>query len=89
MRRGEVDTLGGFDILVNNAGIEVTALVSEIDAESLRRMLDVNIVGTRNVLEIARTLDVERVVHISSTAVYGIPDHHPLLEDDRLEGVGA
>ena len=22
---------------------------------------------------------VERVVHISSTAVYGIPDHHPLL----------
>jgi nucleoside-diphosphate-sugar epimerase len=27
-------------------------------------------------------------VHISSTAVYGIPDHHPLYEDDRLEGVG-
>jgi nucleoside-diphosphate-sugar epimerase len=31
---------------------------------------------------------VPRVVHISSTAVYGIPDHHPLYEDDRLEGVG-
>lgn len=41
-----IDTLGGFDILINNAGIEVTALVSEIDAESLRKMLDVNIVGT-------------------------------------------
>jgi nucleoside-diphosphate-sugar epimerase len=27
-------------------------------------------------------------VHISSTAVYGIPDHHPLLEDDKLIGVG-
>lgn len=40
------ETLGGFDILINNAGIEVTALVSEIEAESLRRMLDVNIVGT-------------------------------------------
>ncbi len=25
---------------------------------------------------------------ISSTAVYGIPDHHPLLEDDELVGVG-
>jgi nucleoside-diphosphate-sugar epimerase len=25
---------------------------------------------------------------ISSTAVYGIPDHHPLLEDDPLVGVG-
>ncbi|HKU95188.1 MAG TPA: SDR family oxidoreductase [Vineibacter sp.] len=40
-----VDTLGGFDILVNNAGIEVTALVVDIDAAELRRMLDVNIVG--------------------------------------------
>ena len=25
---------------------------------------------------------------ISSTAVYGIPDHHPLYEDDKLDGVG-
>jgi 3alpha(or 20beta)-hydroxysteroid dehydrogenase len=41
-----VDTLGGFDILINNAGIEVTALVADIDATELRRMLDVNIVGT-------------------------------------------
>lgn len=38
--------LGGFDILINNAGVEVTALVTEIDPEALRRMLDVNIVGT-------------------------------------------
>ncbi len=41
-----VRELGGFDILVNNAGIEVTALVADIDAAELRRMLDVNIVGT-------------------------------------------
>ncbi len=44
--------------------------------------------GTRIVLETAETLGVPRVVHISSTAVYGIPDHHPLLETDRLDGVG-
>jgi nucleoside-diphosphate-sugar epimerase len=44
--------------------------------------------GTRNVLEAALIHGVERVVHISSTAVYGIPDHHPLYETDRLEGVG-
>lgn len=37
---------GGFDILINNAGVEETTLVSEIDADALRRMLDVNIVGT-------------------------------------------
>jgi nucleoside-diphosphate-sugar epimerase len=47
-----------------------------------------DVVGTRNVLAAARELGVERVVHISSTAVYGIPDHHPLREEDRLDGVG-
>jgi nucleoside-diphosphate-sugar epimerase len=44
--------------------------------------------GTRNVLEVARRHGVKRVVHVSSTAVYGIPDHHPLYETDKLEGVG-
>src|SRR5947209_1082153 len=44
--------------------------------------------GLRNVLESGLEHRVDRVVHISSTAVYGIPDHHPLREDDRLEGVG-
>ncbi len=41
-----ISEFGGYDILINNAGIEVTALVSEIDAADLRRMLDVNVVGT-------------------------------------------
>jgi nucleoside-diphosphate-sugar epimerase len=44
--------------------------------------------GTRNVLQAAFDAGVERCIHISSTAVYGIPDHHPLLENDRLHGVG-
>ncbi|NDZ16653.1 oxidoreductase [Variovorax sp. WS11] len=41
-----VAELGGFDILVNNAGIEITSLVVDQDAGDLRRMLDVNVVGT-------------------------------------------
>ena len=44
--------------------------------------------GTRTVLNTATEAGINRVVHISSTAVYGIPDHHPLREDDRLDGVG-
>jgi len=44
--------------------------------------------GTENVLKTALELGIHRVVHISSTAVYGIPDHHPLYEHDKLEGVG-
>ena len=41
-----VAALGGFDGLVNNAGIEISALVIDTDAAALRRMLDVNVVGT-------------------------------------------
>lgn len=44
--------------------------------------------GTRRMLEAAEAAGVQRFVMISSTAVYGIPDHHPLFEDDRLVGVG-
>lgn len=44
--------------------------------------------GTRNVLEAAIDNGIKRVVMISSTAVYGIPDHHPLVENDDLVGVG-
>jgi nucleoside-diphosphate-sugar epimerase len=44
--------------------------------------------GTRNLLEAAEAASVDRFVHVSSTAVYGIPDHHPLAEDDKLDGVG-
>ncbi len=44
--------------------------------------------GTRNLLQQAQAVGIKRFVHISSTAVYGIPDHHPLLEDDKLDGVG-
>ncbi|PID79528.1 epimerase [bacterium DOLJORAL78_65_58] len=44
--------------------------------------------GTRLLLETARRHEVDRFVHVSSTAVYGIPDHHPLLETDPMDGVG-
>jgi nucleoside-diphosphate-sugar epimerase len=44
--------------------------------------------GTRIVLRTAVEHAVPRVVYISSTAVYGIPEHHPLREDDALHGVG-
>ncbi len=45
--------------------------------------------GTKNVIEAAKKAKAERLIHISSTAVYGIPNHHPLFENDKLDGVGA
>lgn len=47
-----------------------------------------DIEGTRILLEQAREYGVKRFIHISSTAVYGVPDHHPLFETDRVVGVG-
>ena len=44
--------------------------------------------GTRIVLQQALEYGVKRLIHISSTAVYGVPDHHPLYEHDPLSGVG-
>ncbi len=44
--------------------------------------------GARIVAEEAKAAGVARFVYISSTAVYGIPDHHPVREGDRLIGVG-
>ena len=44
--------------------------------------------GTRNVIDSAKQHGVKRFVHISSTAVYGIPERHPVREDDPRIGVG-
>ncbi|MFW0788324.1 SDR family NAD(P)-dependent oxidoreductase [Gordonia sp. CPCC 205333] len=41
-----VAKLGGLDILVNNAGVEITSLLTEVQSDDIRKMLDVNILGT-------------------------------------------
>lgn len=41
-----VDGLGGLDILVNNAGVEITSLITELDPADVRKMLEVNVLGT-------------------------------------------
>ena len=41
-----VDQLGGLDVLVNNAGIEISSLITEVQPDDIRKMLEVNILGT-------------------------------------------
>jgi len=53
-----------------------------------REIWSVDVDGTRSVFEAAKKSGVKHVIHISSTAVYGVPDHHPLYETDELIGVG-
>lgn len=71
------------------AGVEI--VVHAAAALPLSRPTDIvstTVDGTRIVLESAFSRGVSRVIFTSSTAVYGIPDHHPLLEEDQLQGVG-
>ncbi|MFO7524766.1 MAG: NAD-dependent epimerase/dehydratase family protein [Ignavibacteriaceae bacterium] len=70
----------GRDIIVHTA-----AALPLYKAEDIYST-DIN--GTRNMIEAGKRAGIKRFIHISSTAVYGIPDHHPLLEDDKLDGVG-
>ncbi len=70
----------GCDFVVHSAA--ALALCPEPEIRS------VEVDGTGRVLETAGKLGLQRFVHVSTTAVYGVPDHHPLVETDRLDGVG-
>ena len=77
--------------IVDQAMTGVEIVVHTAAALPLYKPADIfstDVEGTRNILDSAYKHPVARVIHISSTAVYGIPDHHPLLEDDKLDGVG-
>jgi 3alpha(or 20beta)-hydroxysteroid dehydrogenase len=41
-----VGELGGLDIVVNNAGVELSGLVVDLDPADVRKMLEVNVLGT-------------------------------------------
>lgn len=76
--RADVErAVAGCDVVVHAAAALPLYTPEEI------RSIDVD--GTRVVLEAGGG---RRVVHISSTAVYGVPDHHPLVETDPMSGVG-
>ena len=83
IRDGKVveQAMTGVDIVVHCA--------AALPLYSREEIMSTDLDGTQNILEAAYKLGVKRVIHISSTAVYGIPDHHPLYEDDKLDGVGT
>lgn len=71
----------GADVLVHAAA----ALPIQASRESIR---SVNVDGTATLLTAALEAGVRRAILISSTAVYGVPERHPIHESDPLAGVG-
>ncbi|OCG74858.1 GDP-mannose 4,6-dehydratase [Microbacterium sediminis] len=51
-----------------------------------RSYVETNVIGTLNVLEAARAAGVSRMVHTSTSEVYGTPDSVPIREDHALKG---
>ncbi|MDJ0822183.1 MAG: NAD-dependent epimerase/dehydratase family protein [Paracoccaceae bacterium] len=70
----------GIDVVVHCAAALPLSDTAEIHST--------NVEGTRLLLETAQAKGIPRFIHISTTAVYGVPDHHPLTEDDPMIGVG-
>ena len=77
----DVETaLKGIDIVVHTA--------AALPLYSKEEIFSTEIDGTRLLLRASKERKVSRFIHISSTAVYGIPNHHPIFEIDKLDGVG-
>lgn len=92
--RGQVDVISG-DVrdldLMRKCMKDVKWVIHTAAALPLYSEKDIvttEVDGMRNTLIAAEEAGVERVIDISSTAVYGVPDHHPLYETDKLDGVG-
>jgi len=92
---GRVDELRG-DIrnparareLVAGASILVHAAAALPISGARDEIRSVNVEGTATILAAALEAGVRRVVFISTTAVYGIPETHPIDESAPLHGVG-
>ncbi len=74
----------GADIVLHN--------VAQVPLAKDRELFwSVNAIGTANMLLAARDAKVAKVVHTSSSAIFGIPDHNPVVETTRprpLEAYG-
>ena len=86
--RGDVRDRDRVDQLVAGADVVVHAAAALPIQASRASIRSVNVTGTEHVLQAARAAGAKRVVFISSTAVYGVPEKHPIEEGDPLVGVG-
>jgi nucleoside-diphosphate-sugar epimerase len=73
-------SMQGADVVVHTAAALPLYTPEEIYSTDIE--------GTHILLQQALEYGVKRFIHISSTAVYGVPDHHPLFETDPMVGVG-
>jgi nucleoside-diphosphate-sugar epimerase len=86
--RGDVRVAADARRLVDGADVLVHAAAALPIQVSRTAIRSVNVEGAAVTFAAAREAGVRRVVLVSSTAVYGVPERHPIHEDDPLVGVG-
>jgi UDP-glucose 4-epimerase len=72
----------GVDVVVHLAAL----IAIPYSYEAPRSFIDTNVLGTYNVLEAARRFGVRRLVHTSTSEVYGTPSTVPITESHPLRG---
>jgi nucleoside-diphosphate-sugar epimerase len=87
-QRGDIRDAAAVRRLVAGADVVIHAAAALPIQASRTSIRSVNVGGTEQALLAARDAGVSRLVFISSTAVYGVPEKHPIEEDDPLVGVG-
>lgn len=85
--QGDIRDRAAVDRAMQGVGI-VAHCAAALPLYAREEIFATEVDGTRVVLDSALRHGVARFVHVSTTAVYGVPDHHPIREDDRLVGVG-
>jgi nucleoside-diphosphate-sugar epimerase len=86
--RGDVRSARDARLLVAGADVLVHAAAALPIQQSRAAIRSVNVDGTAVTFAAALEAGVRRTVLISSTAVYGVPERHPIHEEDPLVGVG-
>jgi nucleoside-diphosphate-sugar epimerase len=86
--RGDVRSTADGRRLAAEADVLVHAAAALPIQQSRDAIRSVNVDGAAVTFAAALEAGVRRVVLISSTAVYGVPERHPIHEDDPLVGVG-
>jgi nucleoside-diphosphate-sugar epimerase len=86
--RGDVRDAVACRRLVEDTDVLVHAAAALPIRASRAVIRSVNVDGAATALAAAAEAGVRRVLFISSTSVYGVPEKHPIVEDDPLIGVG-
>lgn len=79
---GVKDALKGCDVVMHLAAL----IAIPYSYHSPDTYVDTNIKGTLNVLQAARELSIEKIVHTSTSEVYGTARYVPIDEEHPLQG---